>query len=185
MKKSIISITTLLSCILLTACSFSEKNVDSSSKKEKVSLIKEKSSSHKAKTKSTSKVMKESSSLSSSSSNSSSSSLANNNSSSSESTDSEMSFDEAARLIEKGGFADFHYELAQDFHEGSHPTNDGGYVMITYPGAKGIDIFTITKVNENKYHIEAKYGTLDGGKYTEFPSDNNDAYSLSSADVTK
>ena len=95
----------------------------------------------------------------------------------------QMSFDEAAQLIQKGGFTDFYYDEAKSFHDGSHPTSDGGYVMITYPGAKGEDQFTITKTGKNKYHIEAKYGSAEGGHFTAY--DNTGDYGPSSADVTK
>lgn len=180
MKKSLITIT-LLSCTLLTACSSDKKATDSSSEKSKVSLVKKKSTSQKVKD--THKSTNESNGTSTSDSNSFSQSSNENNSNSSSDIDSEMSFDEAASLIEKGGFTDFNLESAQNFHDGSHPTSNGGYVMITYPGAKGMDTFTITKISENKYHIDAEYGSLDGGTYTKYPDDGT--FGPSSADVTK
>lgn len=96
---------------------------------------------------------------------------------------SEMTFDQAASLIQKGGFSDFNYDSAKNFHDGSHATSDGGYVMVTYPGAKGQDRFTITKKGAHKYHIEAVYGTLDGGNFTAF--DDQSSYGPASADVTE
>ena len=99
------------------------------------------------------------------------------------SNSSEMTFDQAAALIQKGGFSDFNYDSAKDFHDGSHATSDGGYVMVTYPGAKGQDKFTITKKGDHKYHIEAVYGTLDGGNFTAF--DDQSSYGPTSADVTE
>lgn len=81
----------------------------------------------------------------------------NTSSTTSDNKGGSMTFDEAADLIEKGGFDDFVYERDADFHEGSHATGDGGYVMETYPGAKGHDTFTITKTGHNKYHIHAEY----------------------------
>lgn len=182
MKKLIITVTILFS-ILLTSCSFNKENTDSSSETSKVSLVKEKSSNKKIKTKDTSKTATSKSSLISTSSSDNSSSSITTKENSSSSANSEMSFDEAANLIEKGGFTDFNFESAQSFHDGSHPTSNGGYVMITYPGAKGMDTFTITKVGENTYHIEAEYGSLDGGSYTKYPDDGT--YGPSSADVTR
>ena len=70
---------------------------------------------------------------------------------------SSMTFDEAADLIEKAGFDDFVYERDSQTHDGSHATGDGGYVMETYPGAKGHYTFTITKTGHNKYHIHSEY----------------------------
>ncbi|HJA47267.1 MAG TPA: DUF4767 domain-containing protein [Candidatus Limosilactobacillus excrementigallinarum] len=99
------------------------------------------------------------------------------------SSTAELSFEDAAALIQKGGFTDFNYDSAKTMHDGSHPTSNGGYVMITYPGAKGQDQFTITKTGKNKYHIEAKYGTLDGGSFKAF--DDQSTYGPTSADVTK
>ena len=98
-------------------------------------------------------------------------------------TSGEMTFDQAAALIQKGGFTDFNYDSAKDFHDGSHATSDGGYVMVTYPGAKGQDRFTITKKGNHKYHIDAVYGTLDGGSITAF--DDQNSYGPSSADVAE
>lgn len=86
-------------------------------------------------------------------------------------------------MIQKGGFTDFNYDSAKTMHDGSHPTSNGGYVMITYPGAKGQDQFIITKTGKNKYHIEAKYGTLEGGSFKAF--DDQSTYGPTSADVTK
>lgn len=97
----------------------------------------------------------------------------------------EMTFDEAAELIQKGGFKDFNYDSAKEFHDGSHSTSDGGYVMITYPGAKGEDQFIITKTGKNKYHIEAKYGSAEGGSFTQYQGEDAEAYGPTSADVTK
>ena len=54
--------------------------------------------------------------------------------------------------------------------------------MITYPGAKGEDRFTITKKDNNKYHIEAQYGTAEGGFHV---FDDQSSYGPTSADVTK
>lgn len=99
------------------------------------------------------------------------------------SSTAELSFEDAAALIQKGGFTDFNYDSAKTMHDGSHPTSHGGYVMITYPGAKGQDQFTITKTGKNKYHIEAKYGTLEGGSFKAF--DDQSTYGPTSADVTK
>lgn len=94
---------------------------------------------------------------------------------------SEMTFDKAAQILQKGGFTDFDYDNAKQTHDGSHATSDGGYVMITYPGAKGQDHFTITKTGKNKYHVEAVYGSSDGG-FT--PLDNQSDYGPTSADVS-
>lgn len=93
-----------------------------------------------------------------------------------------MSFDEAADLLEKGGFSDFNYERDSQTHDGSHPTAGGGYYMVTYPGAKGQDRYTITKVGKNKYHITAEYGSSDGG-FT--PAPDQGTYGPTSATVTK
>ena len=103
-----------------------------------------------------------------------------NSSDSGKDSQGSMTFDEAAALIQKGGFTDFNYDSAQSFHDGSHATGDG-YVMVTYPGAKGKDVFTITKTGKNKYHIEAQYlgGSSDG--YVPLEGD----YGPTSADVTK
>lgn len=103
------------------------------------------------------------------------------NSSSSNSDSSEMSFDTAAQILQKGGFDDFNYERDSQTHDGSHATNNGGYLMITYPGARGQDHFTITKTGKNKYHVEAEYGSSDGG-FTKFPDQSSRG--LTSADVT-
>ena len=103
------------------------------------------------------------------------------NSSSSNSDSSEMSFDTAAQILQKGGFNDFNYERDSQTHDGSHATDNGGYLMITYPGAHGQDRFTITKTGKNKYHVEAEYGSSDGG-FTKFPDQSS--YGPTSADVT-
>lgn len=103
------------------------------------------------------------------------------NSSSSNSDSSEMSFDTAAQILQKGGFDDFNYERDSQTHDGSHATDNGGYLMITYPGAHGQDRFTITKTGKNKYHVEAEYGSSDGG-FTKFPDQSS--YGPTSADVT-
>lgn len=83
-----------------------------------------------------------------------------------------MSFDEAADLIQKGGFSDFNYDRDSKTHDGSHATANGGYFMVTYPGAKGQDHYTITKVGKDKYHIKAEYGSSDGG-FTLFPDQSS------------
>jgi hypothetical protein len=106
-------------------------------------------------------------------------------SSTTDDAEGEMTFDEAAELIQKGGFKDFNYDNAKSLHDGSHSTPDGGYVMITYPGAKGEDQFIITKTGKNKYHIEAKYGSAEGGSFTQYQGDDAEMYGPSSADVTK
>lgn len=49
----------------------------------------------------------------------------------------EMTFDQAARILEKGGFTDFNYARDSRTHDGSRALANGGYYMITYPGAKG------------------------------------------------
>ena len=103
------------------------------------------------------------------------------NSSSSNSDSSEMSFDTAAQILQKGGFNDFNYERDSQTHDGSHATDNGGYLMITYPGARGQDHFIITKTGKNKYHVEAEYGSSDGG-FTKFPDQSS--YGPTSADVT-
>lgn len=102
-------------------------------------------------------------------------------SSSSSSDDSEMTFDKAAQILEKGGFSDFNYDRDSETHDGSHATSNGGYFMITYPGAKGQDQYTITKIGKNKYHVKAVYGSSDGG-FT--PSDDQSSFGPTSADVT-
>lgn len=94
----------------------------------------------------------------------------------------QLTFDDAANLIQKGNFKDFDYDEAKSFHDGSHATSNGGYLMITYPGAKGEDRFTITKKSNNKYHIEAQYGTAEGGFHL---LGNQNSYGPTSADVTK
>lgn len=77
-----------------------------------------------------------------------------------------MDFDKAVELVQKGGFTDFDYDRDSQTHDGSHATGDG-YVMVTYPGAKGKDIYTITKTGKGKYHIEAQYlGSDDNGGYS-------------------
>lgn len=58
---------------------------------------------------------------------------------------------------------------------------NGGYYMVTYPGAKGQDRYTITKVGEGRYHVDAQYGSSDGG-FTLFPDQG--FYGLTSVDVT-
>lgn len=105
----------------------------------------------------------------------------NSSNTNSQSNSKQMTFDQAAQLIQKGGFTDFNYEDAKQTHDGSHPTANGGYLMITYPGAKGQDHFTITKTGKNKYHIKAEYGSSDGG-FTLF--DDQSDYGPTSADVT-
>lgn len=65
-----------------------------------------------------------------------------------------MDFEQAAKLVQNGGFTNFDYERDSQTHDGSHATKDG-YVMITYPGAKGKDVYTITRTGKGKYHIEA------------------------------
>lgn len=102
-------------------------------------------------------------------------------SSSSNDTSSTMTFDQAAKLIQKGNFSDFDYDRDSQTHDGSHATSNGGYVMITYPGAKGEDRYTITKTGSHKYHITAEYGSSDGG-FTKF--DDQSDYGPTSADVT-
>ncbi|WP_191667389.1 hypothetical protein [Limosilactobacillus walteri] len=57
--------------------------------------------------------------------------------------------------------------------------------MVTYPGAKGEDRFIVTKTEKNKYHIEAQYGSLNGGTYTQYEGKDTAQYGPSSADVTK
>lgn len=69
-------------------------------------------------------------------------------------TEGGMDFEQTAKLVQKGGFTDFDYERDSQTHDGSHATKDG-YVMITYPGAKGKDVYTITRTGKGKYHIEA------------------------------
>lgn len=102
-------------------------------------------------------------------------------SSSSSSDDSEMTFDKAAQILEKGDFSDFDYDRDSQTHDGSHATSNGGYFMITYPGAKGQDQYTITKIGKNKYHVKAIYGSSDGG-FT--PSPDQSSIGPTSADVT-
>lgn len=103
------------------------------------------------------------------------------NTSSSDDDDSEMTFDEAADLIQKGGFTDFDYDRDSKTHDGSHATKDG-YFMVTYPGAKGQDHYTITKKGNGKYQIKAEYGSSDGG-FTLLPDQNS--FGPTSATVTK
>lgn len=47
--------------------------------------------------------------------------------------DSQMTFEKAAQIIQKGGFTDFNYDRDSQTHDGSHATSNGGYLMITYP----------------------------------------------------
>lgn len=103
------------------------------------------------------------------------------NSNSSSNNDSEMTFDKAAQILQKGGFSDFDYDRDSQTHDGSHATSNGGYFMVTYPGAKGQDQYTITKVGKNKYHVKAVYGSSDGG-FT--PSPDQSSFGPTSADVT-
>lgn len=112
---------------------------------------------------------------------SSASSSSDSSISSSDSDNSQMSFDTAAKILQKGNFSDFDYERDSQTHDGSHATKNGGYVMITYPGAKGEDRYTITKIGKNKYHVEAEYGSSDGG-FTK--SSDQSEYGPTSADVT-
>lgn len=180
-RKSLFVGITILSGLFLTACSNGEHTKSTSS-----SHVTRSSSSIKKKEKSI-YSRQDSSSKKATSSKSVTDSETTTSSSSQKADDSEenktMSFDEAAALIEKGGFTDFNYNSAASLHDGSHPTSDGGYVMITYPGAKGKDTFTITKTGDGKYHISAEYGTLDGGTYS--PLTDQSLYGPSAADVTK
>lgn len=75
----------------------------------------------------------------------------------------QITWDEAARLLQKGGFTDFHEASARDFSEGSHELDNGGFEMDTYPGVKGKDVFVLTPHANGTVSITAEYGTLDGG----------------------
>lgn len=93
----------------------------------------------------------------------------------------ELTFDQAARILGKGGFTDFNYYRNLRTHDGSRALENGGYYMITYPGAKGQDRYTITKVGEGRYRVDAQYGSSDGG-FTLFPDQG--FYGPTSVDVT-
>lgn len=71
-----------------------------------------------------------------------------------------MTFDEACDILEKSNITMFNRDLAEDFHDGSHATSDG-YVLITYPGAKGKNVYTITRTGKGKYHVEARCGSIE------------------------
>jgi outer membrane murein-binding lipoprotein Lpp len=70
---------------------------------------------------------------------------------------------EASALIIKGGFTD--YAPGGDSAD-NHSLANGGYEVVTYPGAKGKDIFTLTPRSDGTVYITAVYGTLDGGSFS-------------------
>lgn len=90
---------------------------------------------------------------------------------------------EAVSLVGRGGFADFHYDQVAAQSTESHALPNGGYALMTFPGAKGQDIFTLTPRADGTVNITAQYGSLDGGGFTLLP--NQAMYGRSSAVVTR
>lgn len=95
-----------------------------------------------------------------------------------------MSFDDALALLKKAGIPDTELATAGQFHDGSHPDGKGGYVLNTYPGAKGKDIFTITKTGKGKYHITASYGSIGTADGSFAPFSDPSTYGPTAVDVS-
>lgn len=174
MKKGLVIGITLVTTLSLTACGNFSKDSNASNKSS--SSVSKKTH----KTKSSSKSKKASSSSADIVSSSSSSKMASSSSSSASVTP--IDWEEAASLLQNGGFSDFNYTNAKNFSDGSHQLDNGGFEMDTYPGAKGKDIFTLTPNSDGTVSITAIYGTLDGGSFHTFPENT---YGIPSATVQR
>ena len=91
-----------------------------------------------------------------------------------------MTFDEAAELIQKGGFKDFNYDMrsVSMMLATARRMADMSWLRILGEGWRQ---FIITKTGNNKYHIEAKYGSAEGGSFTQYQGDDAEMYGPSSA----
>ncbi|HIW89032.1 MAG TPA: DUF4767 domain-containing protein [Candidatus Ligilactobacillus excrementipullorum] len=47
------------------------------------------------------------------------------------------------------------------------PEPDGSYILKTYSGAKGLDIYTIKPLADNKAAVNARYGSVQGGEFND------------------
>ena len=70
-----------------------------------------------------------------------------------------ISFKEGKKLIKRAGFGS---ELAFAKLRSKSKTKT---VIVTYPGAKGMDIFTL-RAKGKKVHVHTVIGTLDGGSFS-------------------
>lgn len=53
----------------------------------------------------------------------------------------------------------------EDIDPSSGPQSDGSYILKIYSGAKGLDVYTLKPLPDNKVSVNAKYGSVQGGEF--------------------
>ncbi|MEI2593215.1 hypothetical protein AAHH59_06180 [Pediococcus acidilactici] len=82
-----------------------------------------------------------------------------------------LTFDEGMQILRRSVYKDL---LADSPQLVSNQPQK--LVISTYAGAKGINYFTLTMAGTNQVQIHAKFGTLDGGKFTQLHDVNLPEY---------